>query len=191
MKDKSILFSTPMVRAIQDERKSMTRRIVKPQPDKEISQMVGWQSWLKCPYGQPGDILWVRETWNYSPNWYYCYKADTIPDDNHGYIGSIPWRPSIFMPREAARIFLRVKTVRVERLQEITEEDARAEGCCTFHDHIADGKFAGVAEFDLTARDAFADLWDSINAKRGYGWDSNPFVWAISFKVLEGGKLSA
>ena len=89
------------------------------------------------------------------------------------------------MPKWAARIWLKVKDVRVERVQDISEDDARAEGCITFSDKIGDGKFDDVYEFDLTARDAFVELWDSINAKRGYGWGINPWVWAIEFEVAE------
>lgn len=128
---------------------------------------------------QPGDILWVRETFYHAyatttvngleyvlENTYY-YKAD-YPSDKL----NPPWKPSIFMPREAARIFLRVTNVRVERLSEITEEDAIAEGI-----RIGIG---GMPYF--SCREAFAALWNSLNAKRGYGWDSNPWVWVISFE---------
>jgi hypothetical protein len=151
-----------------------------------------------------GDVLWVRETWG---NWSYdepgsnaCYftyfadypeQAETFewpePDEfGDKIICDLPKRrPSIFMPRTAARLFLRVTDVRVERVQEITEEDARAEGCITFCDKIGDGKFDDVIEFDLTARDAFCELWDELNKKRGYGWDTNPWVWVISFERTE------
>jgi hypothetical protein len=154
---------------------------------------------LKCPYGQPGDRLWVRETWADNipgcPNG-ITYKADHIDPKGDGPANPIKWKPSIFMPKAAARIWLEVVSVRIERLQEITEDDARAEGIIfeeamefsgwrpTYND--PDGSNAWP-----NYKGAFNFLWDSLNAKRGYGWDSNPFVWAISFKTLEGGKLSA
>ena len=145
---------------------------------------------------QDGDILWVRETWykNY-PHKYgrYWYRADGEKIDMptiyggtviYGKDDGLKWRPSIFMPREAARIFLRVTNVRVERLQDISEEDARAEGCITFHYKTGDGKFEDVLEFDLTARDAFCELWQRLNLKRGYGWETNPWVWVIEFEKI-------
>jgi hypothetical protein len=139
---------------------------------------------LKCPYGQPGDRLWVRETWADNipgcPNG-ITYKADHIDPKGDGPANPIKWKPSIHMPKAAARIWLEVTNVRGERLREITEEDAIAEGI-----RIGIG---GMPYF--SCREAFAALWNSLNAKRGYGCDSNPFVWAISFKTLEGGKLSA
>ena len=85
----------------------------------------------------------------------------------------VKWRPSIFMPREAARIFLRVTDVRAERLQDITEADAECEGVIARHDTACTG---------TSARISFAELWDSINNKRGYGWDKNPWIWVISFE---------
>jgi hypothetical protein len=218
-----ILFSTPMVQAILDGRKTMTRRICKDIAgydfkwglDKEpyignykifAKTESGKWDWvtlenqwlydlqtavddnrthlLKCPYGQPGDRLWVRETWADNipgcPNG-ITYKADHIDPKGDGPANPIKWKPSIHMPKAAARIWLEVTNVRGERLREITEEDAIAEGI-----RIGIG---GMPYF--SCREAFAALWNSLNAKRGYGWDSNPFVWAISFKTLEGGKLSA
>lgn len=142
---------------------------------------------IDCPYPL-GTRLWVRETWADNipgcPNG-ITYRADHIDPKGDGPANPIKWKPSIYMPKEIARIWLEVVSVRVERVQEITEEDARAEGCIDFHDKIGDGKFDDVAEFDLTARDAFAELWDSLNAKRGYGWDANPWVWVVEFKVVE------
>lgn len=180
---KPIIFSAEMVRAILDGRKTQTRRVIKPQPSSGIRKSVFVKSGLEDGHGreikpryQPSDILWVRETWNYSPNWYYCYKADAIPDDNHGYIGSIPWKPSIHMPREAARIFLRVTNVRVERLWDITETDVRKEG---FSDHfdIETDTFYPCGYF-------FKHTWNSLYAKRGLGWDTNPWVWVYEFEMI-------
>ena len=187
---KPIIFSTPMVQAILDGRKTQTRRVVKingcpitsPKESLELTKegliyhsfcsMSGYYK-LLC---QPGDILWVRETWLKADDGYY-YKADIkVPSESenlrktYGY----KWRPSIFMPREAARIFLLVKDVRVERLQDITEEDA-----------IAEGIRIGIGgEPYFSCRDAFVALWNSINTKRGYGWDTNPWVWVYEFEKI-------
>ncbi len=107
-----------------------------------------------------------------SLNGAYWYLPDDMTSETH------------FMPREAARIFLKVTNVRVERLQDISEEDARAEGCITFHDKTGDGKFEDVLEFDLTARDAFCELWQRLNLKRGYGWETNPWVRVYEFERI-------
>jgi hypothetical protein len=271
MKDKPIIFNDPMVRAILEGRKTVTRRVVKPQPDPtkniagicpELKDESGlFQTWLrnsdggvdedfnaqqwKCPYGAPGDRLWVREMWA-DVNTYdgpaICYRADGSymswqdfstsfgPDygagpsmDYKSYPGDYcmwwsdllngapehKWRPSIHMPRWASRITLDVTGVRVERLQDITEEDAKAEGL----------SFDGLAWFvpgnpdtgAPTARECFAQFWDSINAAPkpvyknkqivsyvSYPWEDiretrehrgeplevygNPWVWVISFK---------
>ncbi len=148
---------------------------------------------LKAPY-QPGDILWVREeTWTYLADGplpvipMVGYKADmstkvikSIPDGKTVYNAEKPevwkWRPSIFMPREAARIFLKVTDVRVERVREITEEDVLAEGCGLAPWHTG---------YDWPKTAGFAQLWDSLNAKRGYSWASNPWVWVYEFERVE------
>jgi hypothetical protein len=193
MKDRPILFSGEMVRAILEGRKTMTRRIIKPQPIQPApgayfdayNKSAQWNWWtpdgrqyldkiIKCPYGQPSDRLWVRETFSNSrmddsiPT---HYKADQFLFDY-----SQPWKPSIFMPRWASRILLEVADIRVERLQDIREEDAKAEG-------VVDIIFQS-----LTRRDLFAALWNKINAKRGYGWDTNPWVWVVSFKPVQKAK---
>lgn len=171
---------------------------------KDYSVSSAWQRkdyYIKefAPY-KPGDILWVRETWAawcdecdsnqgtgyrdatcaYGDCNRYVYKAD-----DNGCPGG-KWRPSTHMPREAARLFLEVKNVQVEMLQDITEHNARLEGCIDSHDKICDGKFDDVTEFYLTAKDAFIELWDSINAKRGYPFESNPWVWVITFERVGG-----
>jgi hypothetical protein len=190
MSEKPILFSTEMVKAIIEGRKNVTRRVIKPQPLWIADPGIPFKTpdadprgIIKPPY-QPGDRLWVRETWADNipgcPNG-ITYKADHIDPKGDGPANPIKWKPSIHMPKAAARIWLEVTNVRGERLREITEEDAIAEGI-----RIGIG---GMPYF--SCREAFAALWNSLNAKRGYGWDSNPFVWAISFKTLEGGKLSA
>jgi hypothetical protein len=212
MKEYPILFSSEMVRAILDGRKTMTRRVIKPQPEAHTMQVLPLgnglylPSWsgrnvsesptgrpMKCPYGQPGDRLWVREAWYYEEHMYdvnagepdlpggrysrrLVYRASypdypvTIGVGKHG------WRPSIHMPRWASRITLEIEEIRVERLQEITEEDARAEGVEALR-----GSFP-IGEQRLTIHQhAFAYLWGSINSKK-YPWDSNPYVWVIKFK---------
>ena len=121
-----------------------------------------------CPYGKTGDQLWVRETWRVNGNAHdyaragkesVFYRADEDWNVDAG------WRPSIFMPRWASRITLEVTDVRVERLQNVSHEDGRAEG------------------FD--SLDGFALLWDRINEKRGYGWHANPWVWAVEFRAVK------
>lgn len=184
MSEKPILFSAEMVKAILDGRKTMTRRIVK---NKAFQQWldVGMSdeamknpdnNWVDvCPW-QPGDVLWVRETWCKNPvgsGYPYCYKASEdswIYDDMEGM-----WKPSIHMPRKVARLFLRVKNVRVERLQDITEEDAGAEGLQDFY-----GK--RIPYISNITR--FSDYWDTINSKSGYGWDVNPYVFVVEFERL-------
>ena len=167
----------------------MTRRVIKPQPD---CPYVGFDNWCDSPRNAerlgkirktpcvPGDILWVRETW--SPVQVlpkrYLYKADA---ENGGEGDGLPirWRPSIHMPREAARIFLRVKNVRVERVQGITHAGALAEGIPQ-----CPGWKYELSECDCTVY-AFAELWNSLNAKRGYGWDTNPWVWVYGFERVD------
>ena len=182
---KPIPFNTEMVRAILDGRKSVTRRVVKPQPEGRPAPMTV----VRPPY-QPGDILWVRETWTSVPDGSYIYKASVeCPDAWRG-----TWHPSLHMPREAARIFLRVKDVRVERLQEITEEQACVEGtdpwdeACYenngWHPTFSDPDSGG----DPNMIDGFHKLWNSTIKKSDldrYGWDANPWVWVIEFERCE------
>jgi len=179
-----------MVKAILEGRKTQTRRVIKVDDDPENwkisiegTSIVRTEPYdVKLPRYAAGDILWVRETWATVSSGIIEYKATYIEpytgSTEIDHIGKkITWRPSIYMPREAARIFLKVTNVRVERLQDITEEDAKAEGCI-------DGKSKDVLKFDLTARDVFAKLWNSINAKRGYRWETNPWVWVIEFERI-------
>ena len=171
---KPILFNTDMVRAILDGRKTQTRRVCKGQPQDGVTspEMLGY----KAPYSH-GDTLWVRETWCNLPvssgnharlmRGRYYYKADDPDIRPDGWRGN--WRPSIHMPKEAARIFLRVKTVRMEQLQEITEKDVRSEGCVD--------QYIG-----------FSELWDSTIRKGDlaqFGWKANPWVWVIEFERAE------
>ena len=192
---KPIIFSTPMERAILEGRKTQTRRVIKIDDAPENwkisiagTSIVRTEPYdVKLPRYAAGDILWVRETWAkriHSDNRYY-YKAD----NNLGAIFNREddkWRSPIFMPREAARIFLQVTNVRVERLQDITEEDAIAEGLNI--GTVDNEKYAKNNAYRLLADNLpvamFADLWDSLNAKRGYGWEKNPWVWVIEFEKI-------
>jgi hypothetical protein len=177
-----ILFTGAMVRAIMEGRKTQTRRVVRPAlwPAVEESARINGKPAiymldydLPCPYGEIGDALWARETWAYhadeeggGPGSTVFYRADG--DDGRGSPHINGWRPSIHMPRWACRITLKITDVRVERVQDTTEADARAEGVTV-----------GLAKWE------FHEIWDSINAGRGYGWDVNPWVWAITFERVE------
>ncbi len=175
--ERPILFGAAMVRAILEGRKTQTRRAMKPQPA-ELRDIKGQD----CPYGRQGERLWVRET--------FCVDEDDQPvvlyrATDHESCGQ-PWRPAIFMPRSASRITLEITAVRVERLQDISEEDAKAEGAefgfCVgrdFHEPC-DPEDAVASSY----KQGFAFLWDSINAKRGLGWEANPWVWVVKFKRL-------
>ncbi len=228
MNIKPILFSTEMVQAILEGRKTQTRRILKPQPDfnkawenlgfsenkfgiktdLEIPdidvtgnflgvsspiEIDGFKATGLCIPNIPikihkGDILWVRETWQTTWNenkksWDTIYKADGgywIDDD-----GIMKWKPSIHMPKKRARIFLEVTNVRVEPLQEISEEDAIAEGVervsiapfvHRFKNYLCNNKFIGPKE-------SFKTLWMKINGIDS--WKANPWVWVYEFKVVE------
>lgn len=188
---KPIIFSKTMVQAILDGRKTQTRRVMKPQPSWIASPDIPFAS-LDCdpkhiinPYVKRGDTLWVRETWAGQ------HRFDHLPPrlipvkTNIHYaatedLGGLMKRPSIFMPRWAARIFLKVTSVRVERVQDISDEDAKAEGM-----EAVSGNFPLLPVRRALHYHAFADLWDSINAKRGFGWDVNPWVWVYEFEKVE------
>lgn len=184
MKERPILFSAPMVRAILAGCKSQTRRIVKPQPfaherpvieDGEV--LVGDGKTWRLPYGKPGDRLWVRETFcakSFFTPTEYRYRADGVEPFVMGPpVGDIPmaWKPSIFMPRAASRITLEVTGVRVERVNDISEADAVAEGIPAF-----------PTSPSKIPRMHYATLWNSINGAGS--WDLNPWVWRIEFKRL-------
>lgn len=186
-----IIFSGPMVRAILARQKTQTRRIVTGKtalrwlaPGMFTPAFVADPENGLSPYGFNGDRLWVRETFQENtPPSGYLYRADDVS----GYIDS-GWRPSIFMPRFASRLTLGVTEVRVQRLQEISEEDAIAEGVRCW---VCGGRVDGSSEEDCAcfhskaaAVPSFQVLWDSINFKRA-SWDSNPWVWAIGFRLLE------
>lgn len=205
IQERPIIFSGQMVRAILEGRKTQTRRVVS---QRHIDQMetdtlkYSKADYGICPYGQVGDRLWVRETWavfwtEYEPDeesvWdvphlieYRAY-ADTKypgewPDDSGDDPECAKWRPSIHMPRRASRIGLEIVKVRVERVQNITEEDAIAEGVKVAAGHMHAPLIPNAVMVPYTHRDAFNGLWDAINDKRGFGWDMNPRVWVIEFK---------
>lgn len=208
MEVKPILFNTDMVRAILDGRKTVTRRL----PSKRVeNNWIDYEEWVTAvappgstslmekefyeqypPY-HSGDILYVRETFKRNMDGYsgidfggYIYKADCRSNFKDNYN---PWHQSIHMPKEAARIFLKVTDVRVERLQEITTEQARAEGCdgrCECPSSGAEGSLSCVTrDFSI---EKFETVWDSTIKKSDldrYGWDANPWVWVIEFERCE------
>lgn len=211
-----ILFNTEMVRAILEGRKTVTRRPVKPRPLAEVKVLyrkdgtniwrtngADWWYEFRAPF-TPGDILWVRETWAEMP-YGFVYRADG--GEPEGWDPDDRWRPSIHMPREAARLLLRVTEVRAERLQKITAEGALAEGIpdewpmapvyCPYCK--GEGLVGALHPVSLgyievecpkceKATSRFASLWDSTvkPADRPiYGWDANPWVWVIEFERCE------
>lgn len=219
IKERPILFSAPMVRAILEGRKTVTRRVVNPQPRLTDGSGFAWKGHLFgcgsddrktarnfskhcCPYGHPGDRLWVRETCLINDfrevgvpeaeraDCQIIYRADGTPDWE-GEEELIRWRPSIHMPRWASRILLEITDVRVERLQDITEQQALAEGIvgvpfrpddgwpiCTGYKVGPDDGKTGL---ETTAAKAFAGLWDSV----GGNWSANPWVWVVEFKLVK------
>ena len=258
MKERPILFSGEMVKAILDGRKSQTRRVIKPQPP-ELFKWFGFvlestdrkkkrgdvmfeyddaHHYARCLYGQPGDRLWVKEAWRVvgwheGEPYYLQYKADMkmsaepgdsnfydedkysqywldcsedmnkagIPTDENGIYqieGDPPtrWRSPLFMPRWASRINLEIANVRVERVQDISRDDAFAEGVEAVNPYVIEpGLPPGFPRafrdyqnannfFTADPVPSFKSLWNSINAKRGYGTEVNPWVWVIEFKVL-------
>ncbi|HHL1524306.1 TPA: hypothetical protein ACQ2HY_002503 [Klebsiella pneumoniae] len=197
MTERGMIFNGEMVLAILDGRKTQTRRPVKfPVHDKNLgcelagNELAGELSagnYLNSAFGRPGDCIWVRETWNkYGGLLTYRADHDWIDDMRKETVCTAKWVPSIHMPRWASRILLEITDVRVERLNAISEEDARAEG-------IIDGgclncgepEPCGCANPEPDATDAFAYLWQSIYGQDN--WNANPWVRVISFKRVEGG----
>lgn len=256
MKESPILFSTPMVQAIADDRKTMTRRILPNVP--EWIEKFGFndltpegcisglgtfegspaQKFFKNPYGVTGDRLWVRETWRptgwgedfdwmsieflaggisqeVNPWEIWGCAADVFQEklvaealtrggtqieDDFAIHTNLPekglkWRPSIFMPRAACRTLLEITSIRVEKLWDITDEDAIAEGCRHFPNlpskHPGEDtrwSFEDAASVDeclISPKYAFLNYWDKLNKKRGYGIEAKPWVWVVSFKKVE------
>ncbi|PZE12736.1 hypothetical protein DMX10_13985 [Pseudomonas sp. 57B-090624] len=218
-KDRPIIFSGPMVRAILEGRKTVTRRVIKPQPYIDTSGNFCWNGSnygqnengprsaalaspipcsktkrVACPYGKPGDRLWVRET-----HFINDFRGANVPEDDRaeaeivyradplpcweGEESEIPWRPSIHMPRWASRILLEITDVRVERLQAISEEQALAEGVKGEPCDHARQACTDIGCWGDTAKGAFGFLWESINGTGS--WHANPWVWAISFRRIQ------
>lgn len=195
---KPILFNTDMVKAIQDGRKTVTRRVIKLKfTNTEIIinngkafETVGTLATTTKikPLYQVGDILYVREAWQQNYDGSYSYRA------GHKFEKEGGWKPSIHMPKEAARIFLRVTDVRVERLQNITEEQAIYEG---IEPHIIlSNRVGDITEYRIpgthdecpTARGAFSHLWNSTVKKpdiNQYGWEANPWIFSVEFERIE------
>ena len=187
MKERPILFSAPMVRALLAGTKTQTRRIIKPQHlaffNQDAAAMLSDWNERPLPYGQPGDRLWVRETFghfecnqHFKPGCNVYYRADG------NCLELEPWRPSIHMPRWASRITLEITSVRVERLQEISEADAIAEGVTRLPGGdmwTAGGIYDGPLH-DANPCGAYRRLWESINGPDS--WAANPRVWAIEFR---------
>jgi len=206
MKERGMLFSRPMVLALLDGSKTQTRRICKPQPVlnghfwelygagwseniRRVPAVPGHSLATRNPYGQPGDRLWVRETFaevgNVDPG-YLIYRANDYMEQvrKHRFDTYLPeskvrWTPSIHMPRRASRIDLEITSVRVERLNDCSEADAKAEGVTDF------GNITDIAtgEIDRDAVEAYEALWETINGAGS--WDANPWVWVIEFRRVK------
>jgi hypothetical protein len=212
MKTRPILFSALMVRALLNGTKTQTRRIVKPQESIHGPCQSGGLFWIppdmqgdpepncptvravdRCPYGQPGDRLWVKETWNTSAQW-QGRKPTDIPEGVPIFFAADysaagcetckPWHPSLFMRQWMSRITLEIVSVRVERLQSISKEDAVAEGLETTEPGMFksyDSKLGWLAVDD--ARLSYRTLWESINGEGS--WDANPWVWVVEFRRVK------
>lgn len=209
MKEHPILFSAPMVKALLEGRKTQTRRPLNPQPCSDYSTLEsgfyhptevdkngemypgdeifgawtddGEYGW-KCPYGQVGDRLWVRETFwvDDAEQTAVFYAATDCRSD-------VPLKPLIFMPRKFSRITLEITAERVQQVQEISRGDAISEGVLPMGGIMDDEPWCASIKDQEPMKypqAAYGRLWDSINSKRGYSWASNPWVWVISFKVL-------
>lgn len=218
-KERPILMSAPMVRAILAEEKTQTRRIVKPQPYFDSRNNLIFGKWnygqdicgthalpfknmlCECPYGTVGDRLWVREAFfevydadTFRPTGRYCYAAT-----HEGYVNVLdeaggiklnkdgseasPWKPSIHMPRVASRILLEITGIRVERLQDISEDDALAEGVAFNGDYDLWWDYLRNQWICVDPIDSYESLICKINGKDA--WDKNPWVWVVEFKVIE------
>jgi hypothetical protein len=175
IKTRPILFNGDMVRALLDQDKTQTRRLIKDQANSDTA---------KCPFGKAQDRLWVRETWaEYEGG--YVYRTDEGLDGIGFAPKTLKWKPSILMPRVASRITLEIESIRVERLKEITEADAITEGI-KFEDWQSRRYFDYLAD-DYSFQspiDSYQSLWDLINGAT-YPWDSNPWVFVVGFRRLD------
>lgn len=219
MKERPILFSAPMVRAILDRRKTQTRRVAKRTDSGRVKAVGSPKNYhiedpaatLACPYGQPGDRLWVRETFfemidgntvrPFDPP-RYAYRAtdlgefilmdgDGAPEVNRDGSLKSPWIPSIHMPRRASRIILEIDSVRLEWLHSISEEDAIAEGvelayptteATWYRDYLRPESDVHTGGLMPSAAESFETLWESINGSES--WDANPLVWVVNFRRI-------
>ena len=215
-RERPILFSGPMVRAILDGRKTQTRRVTKVTsdgcPSGMITPLAGFVPRTPehhvsyCPFGSVGDRLWVRETWRAAWDPKFGHGVIYKSDGAFGFANGIdapcrdgyewivehygcdprtePWRPSIHMPRWASRLTLEITGVKVERIQVCSHADAIAEG---IESHDDDGAiyYGPFGRGHADPRFEFRRRWDALNAKRGYGWDVNPWVWVLSFRRID------
>lgn len=206
MKERPIIMTGESVRAILEGMKTQTRRVIKPQPPQWTWNRYKWDDhcidvgtvqpcYVKCPYGSPGDMLWVRETWRteelddgldgiryktddgFKPIENTAAAADAWIEADYAGLGK--WRSPIFMPRWASRITLETVSVRVEKLQDIGYMDIIKE-CPPYQIDF-------ITMRSRSLEDTFRVVWDSINAKRGYPWSSNPWVWVIEFRRISNG----
>ena len=225
MKITPMLFNDEMVRAIVDGRKTQTRRIVKPRRGWPIDFIGGVGSWddpscwgfesesgefwtlqadegehqIPCPYGKPGDLIYVRETFGEWPAADSDRREDSMiyrATDDDWECRMFNWKASIHMPRWASRLTLKIKSVRIERLQDISEEDAKAEGVspnCVLKDHSECGdhhgeyiRYANPMDWDdapaYSATESFQTLWDAINGLDS--WDANSWVWRVEYEPI-------
>lgn len=205
MKERPIIFSAPMVRAILAGTKTQTRRIVPTMvtcgrveyPGKRDGRGYSRVNWLdtaegmaqaaqECKYGLPGDRMWVKETWGAVPHMMGGIQPETLRYRADGEYqnerGTWRWRPSIHMPRWASRVTLEITDVRVERLQDISEADAIAEGIEAEGDEWRDYLMPHT-QCCLTPRSSYRTLWESIHGPGS--WDANPFVWVVTFRRID------
>lgn len=212
IKERPILFAGRLVRAILDRRKTQTRRPIIPQPARYGASDAWGLTWQKkcgggcdwlvkyCPFGKPGDRLWVRETWSpdhedFYPNYPVVYRADYHVEIEKGKTYSpeqkrwypFRWRPSIHMPRWASRINLEITSVGVQQVQQISEADAINGGAFDANDDQMQ-QAARIAASERREQigpiDYFREQWETIYAARGYSWRLNPWVWVIDFKLI-------
>lgn len=204
MKERPIIYNSEMVRAILEGRKTQTRRVIKANilPKKayikELNDMILSILKKRCPYGTIGDRLWVRETWQNMPDdignnlIYRATEGDIAGYDLDNTPIKFKWQSPLYMHRWASRITLEITNIRVERVQNINVVDAISEGI-KLNQEIIDfmenspNEFLGwgIDEYKDDIIGSFTNLWNSINEKRGYGWEKNPWVWVIEFKKIE------